>query len=383
MVKKNILYVPAWYPCSFFEEQAELVMEDYNVVILSGTVKFYTILNSIKHINKFKNFNDTEKTKHKSIVIPYITNLRSFFITKQIEYITTKVGKIILSLFSGTKPDVIHIQSNSDIAYFIVLWAKRNNIKVVLTEHLLFVRHEINRFSRLREKVYEMVDEVLCVSNYVYRNLITSGFKIKKASIIGNLVDERLIPREQFDLKNGRVLFVANHFHDKGLNTLLDVAFLLEHYSPSIFIDIIGLDDNSEYEEGNLLIDELRRRSLSNRVILLGKMSHRELLKTYSKYSVLLSTSISETFGLAVAESIACGTKVVCTDSGGIRDFVNDKNGYIINHNDLKGIYDAINHAILNPKILIEEKNIIIERNGLTAFKYKILEAYTLNKNNE
>lgn len=376
MMKKNILYVPAWYPCSFFEEQAELVMEDYNVVILSGTVKFYTILNSIKHINKFKNFNVTEKTKHKSIIIPYITNLRSFFITKQIEYITTKVGKIILSLFSGTKPDVIHIQSNSDIVYFIVLWAKRNNIKVVLTEHLLFIRHEINRFSRLKEKVYEMVDEVLCVSNYVYRNLITSGFKIKKASIIGNLIDDRLIPKYQSNFKNGRVLFVANHYHDKGLNTLLDVAFLLNKHKSTIFIDIIGLDKYSEYEANTLLVDEMNRRGVSNRISLLGKISHEELLKTYPKYSVLLSTSISETFGLAVAESIACGTKVVCTDSGGIRDFVNENNGLIVNHNDIKKVCISLDNVIKNYRMEKVHTMEIVKNYGRNKFKQKLVDAY-------
>lgn len=376
MVKKNILYVPAWYPCSFFEEQARLVMEDYNVVILSGVVRFYTILNSIKHINKFRYFNITEKTTHKSIIIPYITNLRSFFITKQIEYITSKVGKIILSLFDGKKPDIIHIQSNCDFAYFVVIWAQRNNVRVVLTEHLLFIRHEINRFSRLKEKVYEMVDEVLCVSNYVYRNLITSGFKIKKASIIGNLIDDRLIPKYQSNFKNGRVLFVANHYHDKGLKTLLDVASLLNKYKSTIFIDIIGLDKYSEYEANTLLVDEMNRRGVSDRISLLGKISHEELLKTYSKYSVLLSTSISETFGLAVAESIACGTKVVCTDSGGIRDFVNENNGLIVSHNDIEKVRMSLDYIIKN-SIMDKDHTIeIIKNYGQNKFKQKLVDAY-------
>lgn len=376
MVKKNILYVPAWYPCSFFEEQARLVMEDYNVVILSGVVRFYTILNSIKHINKFRYFNITEKTTHKSIIIPYITNLRSFFITKQIEYITSKVGKIILSLFDGKKPDIIHIQSNCDFAYFVVIWAQRNNVRVVLTEHLLFIRHEINRFSRLKERVYEMVDEVLCVSNYVYRNLITSGFKIKKASIIGNLIDDRLIPKYQSNFKNGRVLFVANHYHDKGLKTLLDVASLLNKYKSTIFIDIIGLDKYSEYEANTLLVDEMNRRGVSDRISLLGKVSHEELLKTYSKYSVLLSTSISETFGLAVAESIACGTKVVCTDSGGIRDFVNENNGLIVSHNDIEKVCMSLDYIIKN-SIMDKDHTIeIIKNYGQNKFKQKLVDAY-------
>ena len=221
-----------------------------------------------------------------------------------------------------------------------------------------------------------MVDEVLCVSNYVYRNLITSGFKIKKASIIGNLIDDRLIPKYQSNFKNGRVLFVANHYHDKGLNTLLDVAFLLNKHKSTIFIDIIGLDKYSEYEANTLLVDEMNRRGVSNRISLLGKISHEELLKTYPKYSVLLSTSISETFGLAVAESIACGTKVVCTDSGGIRDFVNENNGLIVNHNDIKKVCISLDNVIKNYRMEKVHTMEIVKNYGRNKFKQKLVDAY-------
>jgi glycosyltransferase involved in cell wall biosynthesis len=71
-------------------------------------------------------------------------------------------------------------------------------------------------------------------------------------------------------------------------------------------------------------------------------MPHNDLLMQYSAYSLLLSTSVSETFGLSVAEAIAHGTPVVGTDSGGVRDFVNEGNGLVVDIRDVDGIVDAI-----------------------------------------
>jgi glycosyltransferase involved in cell wall biosynthesis len=49
-----------------------------------------------------------------------------------------------------------------------------------------------------------------------------------------------------------------------------------------------------------------------------------EMAGIYNKASVFISTSISEGFGLPLLEAMACGTPVVTTDSGGIRDFCQD-----------------------------------------------------------
>jgi glycosyltransferase involved in cell wall biosynthesis len=255
--------------------------------------------------------------------------------------LTEKIGEIILGLFGGERPDVIHIQSISDFAVFVTRWAKKQGIRVVLTEHILFVRHEINRLSKLRENLYNEVDEVMCVSNYLYRNLLTSGFKMKHVSVIGNLVNDKYIQQDRISKKNGRVLFVANHYHDKGLDILFEVIKQLQNKIDCV-VDIVGLDGTSQFNKVSTIDDMVKKYDIERNICLLGKIAHDDLLKLYSQYSVLLSTSTSETFGLAVAEAIMYGTKVVCTDSGGIRDFVNDKNGIVVGLNNAGELVDAI-----------------------------------------
>ena len=370
----KILIVPAWYPCSFFKEQADLLQPDYDVRILSGVMHQIGFAHALVK-SCIGKCTIVQKSDYTSIDFYYISNLRSIFISKQLEYLTEKIGEIILSLFGGEKPDVIHVQSISDIAVFVTRWAKRQGIIVVLTEHILFVRHEINRFSKLRENLYNEVDEVICVSNYLYRNLLTSGFKMKHVSVIGNLVNDKYIQQDRISKKNGRVLFVANHYHDKGLDILFEVIKQLQNKIDCV-VDVVGLDRLSQYNEFSTIGDMIRKYNIEPNICLLGKIAHDDLLKLYSQYSVLLSTSTSETFGLAVAEAIMYGTKVVCTDSGGIRDFVNDKNGIVVGLNNAGELVDAIIKSLEDSRMNEEFMAIIHEKFGVENYRSKLIGIY-------
>lgn len=70
---------------------------------------------------------------------------------------------------------------------------------------------------------------------------------------------------------------------------------------------------------------------------------------------VFLDASLHEGFGLMPLEALACGCWVVCSDSGGVRDFVkNGENGFIIKE-------------ISDPEIYIEKINDCLK---LTRFKF-------------
>lgn len=375
-MRPKVLYIPAWYPCSFFKEQIDVMRNDCEIRILKGSVQKIGLRRGLKYL-----LNKDEKIKFEcnndipSVEVCYIQRLPKKYFTKQLNDVSNKIGDYIVYLFSGVKPDVIHIQSISDIAVFVAHWAKANNIKVVLTEHILFVRHEITEFSRLRESLYNTVNHVLCVSNYVYRNLLTSGFHPKKISTIGNLVNDKFLDVEVSQERNGKILFVANHYHDKGLEILLQVVGKLKVFG-NIVVDVVGLDQSSMYNSRTTMATEIASRGVSNNINLLGIVDHNELLKMYVNYSVLLSTSISETFGLAVAESLMYGTPVVCTDSGGIRDFVNEKNGIIVPINDVDAIVSAL-LRILNKEVVLDNySSQISEHYGYDAFRKKTSSVY-------
>lgn len=377
-MRSKLLIIPAWYPCSFFKEQADLVRDIYDVSILTGTLHRIGLRKSLRYFVKKDSWYKIEHHEdYTQIDFQYINHLYPIFERKQIDALTKQVGDVILSMYNGGKPNVIHIQSISDLAVFVVRWAKANNIRVILTEHILFVRHEINRFAKMREQVYENVDKILCVSNYVYRNLLTSGFKIKNAEVIGNLVNDTYVQCRNDIQKNGKILFVANHYHDKGLDVLIQVAKCLKEQM-NVTIDIVGLSANSLYNANITMERIINDNALEDVICLLGPIEHQKLLTMYHNYSLLLSTSVSETFGLVVAESILYGTKVVCTDSGGIRDFVNERNGIVVSVKDATSIVNAISNLMNDTLLPITESKKISEKYGYQNYKDLLLNSYNI-----
>lgn len=386
--KPKILLVPAWYPASFFTEQMKLVEDSFNFKILKGNRNVYGKKKWLKKKLKGKSKSFISKTQADFLEIEfdYINNLPPFFFKKQEKYLDDCFNRIIHILFDGSKPDLIHIQSLSDTAYYVNRWAKANNVPVILTEHVLFVRHQTDSFQRLKEKVYESVDHVLLVSNYLYRNLLTNGINPGNVEIIGNLVRDEYIslPLKQNKLnKELRILFVAAHLFDKDIDVLFEALEILLNKGFSAFhVDIIGLEPAKIYldDESNEcnLQEVINQKGLSSTISLLGEMDRKEMLNAYQDYSFLVSTSKSETFGLAVAEAIANGLPVVCTDSGGIRDFVDESNGIVVPVRNPKALATAIvrmfdNISNYNGEQISTE---IRKRFGVKAFTESIRSEY-------
>ncbi len=367
-MRKSILFVPAWFPCSFFEEQQCVYADEYAVYNIVGNCSWLSKKKQLKSLIHLKKIFNVDTIIEGNLCRINITcpKYKSVQCTeKAIRKVADKVGEVILSLMDGRIPNYVYIQSISDLSIFVVDWAKRNGIKIVLAEHLIYVRHSINYVSYRKEQLYKLADKVFCVSNYLYRNLLTSGFCMKSVSIVGNLVNNYGIPKDWAKVeKNGRVMFVAGHFADKDMSTFFAVARCLQ--LQSIAIDVFGLI-------GNELIDGKQLKNwVGDNVTFMGRLPHNELLEQYSGYSLLLSTSISETFGLSVAEAIAHGTPVVCTDSGGIRDFVNEENGAVVSIKNVDALVGAIEKTM---SMRYDYKHIsqqIIDRYGYEQFRKNV-----------
>lgn len=77
---------------------------------------------------------------------------------------------------------------------------------------------------------------------------------------------------------------------------------------------------------------------------------HQIAERVYQKSSVFLSTSLSEGWSLPVLEAMACGTVVVTSDSGGVRDFaVNEINCKMRDHGDVEGFANATIELMEDP----------------------------------
>ena len=123
------------------------------------------------------------------------------------------------------------------------------------------------------------------------------------------------------------LLFVGRLDPFKGPDLLLRAAAMMED---DAHIVMVGgkLRDDKELHELRKLAAKLE---LGRRVQFLGAQPQEELPAIYSAADVTVIPSYHESFGLAAVESLACGTPVVATRSGGLTTIVRDgETGYLV-----------------------------------------------------
>ncbi len=67
-----------------------------------------------------------------------------------------------------------------------------------------------------------------------------------------------------------------------------------------------------------------------------------ELAEIYSTANVLVSLSRSETFGLTVAESMACGTPAIVYDNTALPELISNETGAVISTCDVMGVASCL-----------------------------------------
>jgi len=83
-----------------------------------------------------------------------------------------------------------------------------------------------------------------------------------------------------------------------------------------------------------------------------------ELAELYSLSDVFVSASWYEGFGAPQLEAMACGTPVVTTDSGGVRDYaVNGRNAYVVPPKEPEKLADAIIKVLSDEKMRLTFRN--------------------------
>ena len=161
------------------------------------------------------------------------------------------------------------------------------------------------------------------------------------------------------------LLFVGRLDPFKGPDLLLRAAAMMEE---DAHIVIVGgkLRDDQELQGLRKLAAELK---LGHRVQFLGAQSQQALPAIYSAADVTVIPSYHESFGLAAVESLACGTPVVATRSGGLTTIVRDgETGYLVPH--CPGFFAERLDMLLGQPSLLEQMR-LAARPSVLRFSWK------------
>ncbi|OGO50725.1 MAG: hypothetical protein A2148_01605 [Chloroflexi bacterium RBG_16_68_14] len=142
-----------------------------------------------------------------------------------------------------------------------------------------------------------------------------------------------------------RILFVG-HTEDKnkGFRYLLEALSLLRGKTP-FHLRVVHRPGSREAPR---LIQEL---GLQGRATFLEQLTTEELVHQYNRAQLLVSPSLYEGFGLPAAEAMACGTPVVATQAGALREIVEDGvSGLLVPAAQVEPLAEAIRELLEDPE---------------------------------
>ncbi len=165
--------------------------------------------------------------------------------------------------------------------------------------------------------------------------------------------DVHIYIRKKFNIPLGSplLLYAGRINIQKNIHTLLKIFKELIKVFPSARLCIAGGGDrrgflefgveNSGYKR--FIQEKCVKYGIADKVIMAGCLEKKELIPLYSSADVLLNCTVDygENFGYAQVEAMACGTPVICSNWGGLKDTViHGQTGYhmpvILSNNGVK-----------------------------------------------
>jgi glycosyltransferase involved in cell wall biosynthesis len=181
-------------------------------------------------------------------------------------------------------------------------------------------------------------DLVLAVSEFTKEEVLKCA-KPKRIEVIYNAVDTNIF--RPGGKKEDTVLTVAtggaNVIKLKGLDTFVKAA----SYLPEVKFIIIGLSDES--------IKDLESMKTSSNIEMQGYVDQERLIGYYQKAKVYCQLSYRESFGVAMAEAMACGCIPVATGKGALPE-VAENTGFYVPYGDEKATANGIRKAFESDK---------------------------------
>lgn len=235
------------------------------------------------------------------------------------------------------RPDIIHAHF-TEIGYMAAYLSKKTDIPLVITEHSSL----INRFPVSEEILkcaiggYGQASKVIAVSNALSKNIFKNTGD--NAVVVPNMIKlDVFYNAKKKNHKGFKIVTTANLVPGKRISLLVDSFSSHAQEHLDWYLDIIG--DGPLKDE---LEKTIKRNGLRERIRLMGYCNSKEIAKIYEYSDCFVLPSSSETFGVVYIEAMAAGLPVIATKCGGPEDFVNEKNGILVDTDDSIQLTEAL-----------------------------------------
>tara|TARA_R110002124_G_scaffold287328_6_gene473017 strand:- start:7041 stop:8120 length:1080 start_codon:yes stop_codon:yes gene_type:complete len=239
-------------------------------------------------------------------------------------FLNLKFTFILYKWLKEVNPDLIH-SAAGEANFHGIIAAKLAGVKYIVSEEIGFPNHSV-KAKFLFSFLYRFVNVVVCVSKAVKEYLIRIGeITESKGYVVYNPVSKvgeiNRIPQSVFTIVSvGRLDRVKNQY------------LLIEAFAnlKDINLKLILVGDGNDRQ---FLESHISRLGLKSQIQITGFVSNPE--HYLAKADLFVLPSISEGFGIAVIEAMQLGIPCLCTNVGGIPEFMFDGiNGWLFDPNN-------------------------------------------------
>lgn len=254
-------------------------------------------------------------------------------------YSFPRLKKGLKKTIDDFKPDVMHVNTIFVLAKYMLCYAKKHNIRSVLTIHTKFhysydihapfrknsLIHKaiVNLLTQNPKKACRLADVVTTVSENSKKTEIIDAYGIrdKEIKVIRNGIDPKKYALAPFDGPKDKITlcFAGRLCKDKNLMFVVDVLKRLDEKGVPFEFHFAG---NGKI--GNTLKKRVLKYNLDKKVFFDGRLSQNELSSLFSRSDLFMFPSIFDTDGLVVKDAIMCGCYALCIECSGTSENITE-----------------------------------------------------------
>lgn len=247
----------------------------------------------------------------------------------------------VIHLLRNRKIDIIHAHWSfpQGIIATLAIMLTRSNAKLVCTLHGSDLHFRKNIFRMMHRFVFKKSTAITVVSHSLCDLAVEIGAEPSKLTVIPmGLNAQKTFTLDGVTQQRANLLFVGRLIKSKGVSILLKAMAIITQTYPEQKLIIVG--DGVERETLESLVKLLH---ISNNVMFAGAKPHNQLPDFYKQASIFVSPTLSEGFGLTLAEALACGCAVVVSDLPAVQDIIeNQKTGLVFEVGNVEALAQCI-----------------------------------------
>lgn len=338
-VQPKVLFISSWYPNELKPTEGNFVQQHIRAAQQIAQVALVHVVLSTQHTTLTQQSKQEPYEEHLiylpkntwpiiGVLINYFNVLRAFWkFTAQ-----TQLGR----------PDLIHANVLYPVGMVGILLKWRWRTPLLFSEHWTCYHKYADPQAPMLVKmalrwIGKRASLVLPVSLDLGAAMQQFGINAPM-KVVPNVVDPHI-----FEYKHKRRNKVFRFVHvssldpkQKNFHFLVRAFYALKKIQDNIELHVVSDGDQSSYSE---LIQDF---DFAQSIHFHGKQDPSGVAAIMQFADAFVLTSRYENLPCVLIESIACGTPVISTNVGGVAEIVHEKNGILVESEDLKGLIKAM-----------------------------------------